>query len=393
MPTAEHNPKPAPLFPVDTIVLYFLMMTYAVSTTIIGSILLQLLDEFGLPVARGGIFFSVLNTGCFFGILSSGILIDRFRPARLNLYTYVVFSLLLLTVPFTRGLTAYLATVLAIGMVSKLLDASINACIAAKHTVNKGFYMNLLHGSFGIGSFCGPLLGSYMLERGLSWRAPYLILGAFCLVMGGAYWLFSRRDNGGDKAVAAAPAPFRSVVKPDVILLLFILILYCGHQIGMNNWVPAYLKERFGTADMLSGFGLSMFWLGLIVCRVSCSFLTTRYSERRLLQVGMALGAGFLIVCVLVDSEGAAFVGSTAAGLFTGATIPMVLTLGYSWHPEARGTVTMLCFVAITVGGVIFPWLMGVVGEAWGLNRAMLLNGSLLAAAFVLCLAIPARER
>ncbi|MCD8350905.1 MAG: MFS transporter, partial [Planctomycetaceae bacterium] len=343
MPTAETKPESTPLFPLDTIVLYFLMMTYAVSTTIIGSILLQLLDEFGLPVARGGIFFSVLNTGCFFGILTSGILIDRYRPARLNLVTYVVFSLLLLVVPFTRGLTPYLVTVLAIGMVSKLLDASINACIAAKHTVNKGFYMNLLHGSFGIGSFCGPLLGSYMLERGFSWRMPYLLLGIFCLAMGGAYWIFSRRDNGGDRVAAVTPAPFRSVLKPDVILLLFILILYCGHQIGMNNWVPAYLQERFGTADMLSGFGLSMFWLGLIVSRVSCSFLTTRYSERWLLRVGMALGSSLLLACVLLDSEWAAFVGATAAGLFTGATIPMVLTLGYSWHPDARGTVTMLC--------------------------------------------------
>ncbi|MCD8139527.1 MAG: MFS transporter [Planctomycetaceae bacterium] len=392
MPNAEPARKSAPLFPVDTIVLYFLMMTYAVSTTIIGSILLQLLDEFGLPVARGGIFYSVLNTGCFFGILASGVLIDRYRPARLNLVTYVGFSLLLLVVTLTRGLTAYLATVLVIGMVSKLMDASINACIAAKHTVNKGFYMNLLHGSFGIGSFCGPLLGSSMLEHGYSWRAPYLLLGIFCLAIGGAYWLFSRRDTVGGRVAAAPPAPFRSVLKPDVILLVVILILYCGHQMGMNNWVPAYLQERFGTADMLSGFGLSMFWLGLIVSRVGCSFLTTRYPERQLLQAGMALGAVFLIACVLLDSEWAAFAGSTAAGLFTGATIPMVLTLGYSWHPDARGTMTMLCFAAITVGGVIFPWLMGVVGEAWGLNRAMLLNGGLLAVAFFLTLALPARE-
>lgn len=377
--------------PVDTLVLYLLMMTYGVSTTLIGTILLQLLGEFGLPMARGGIFYSVLNIGCFIGILSSGILIERFHPTRLNLYTYGMLALLLLCVSATRTLTAYLAVSLVLGMMSKLLDASVNACIAQKHTANPGFYMNLLHASFGTGSFFGPLLAGFLLEKGFSWRSPYLMLGCFCLLVGAAYYALSRREsaNTAETARAAAPAAYRTLLTPRVLVLLAIIFLYCGHQMGMNNWVPAYLQERFGTETAASGFGLSVFWAGLIVCRLGCSLLTRRYPERRLLQIGMALGSGLLLLGVLLGSEWAAFAGSAAAGLLTGATIPMVLTLVYGWHPESRGKITMLFFTAISMGGVFFPWLMGLVGGAFGLDKAMLLNGGLLAAAFVLCLGIP----
>lgn len=385
---------PHALIPADTLVLYVLMLTYAVSTTLIGTILLQLLDEFGLPMTRGGIFYSVLNTGCFIGILSSGFLIERFHPARLNLYTYGPLALLLLTVAATRTLAAYLIVSLVLGMVSKLFDASVNARIAQKHTVNAGFYMNLLHGSFGIGSFFGPLLAGYLLEKGFSWRSPYLMLGCLCLLISAVYWALSRRDAADEAGVAkvAASAPYGTLLTPRVLLLLAIIFLYCGHQMGMNNWVPAYLQECFGTETAASGFGLSVFWAGLIASRLACSVLTRIYPERRLLQIGMALGAGLLLLGVVLGREWTGFAGSAAAGIFTGATIPMVLTLAYSWHPESRGKITMLCFTAVSLGGVFFPWLMGVVGGAFGLQRAMLLNGGLLAAAFVLCLGIPQTE-
>lgn len=372
-------------------VLYTLMLAYGVSTTFIGTVLVRLIDEFAIPVADGGIFYAVLNIGCFAGILVSGTLIERFRLRGLMTATYAAFACLMIGVSLTSTLAAYLALIWVIGVSSKLFDATVNATVARDYARNKGFYMNLLHCSYGVGSFLGPLVAGAFVEKGFSWRSPYLALGVLCLLLLAGYLLLFRRSPEPPPAASGGtrPAPFREVLNPGVAGLCALLVFYCGHQIGMNNWLPTYLATEFGTDTVAAGFGLSVFWLGLIVSRFSASFLTRRFHEKTLLIVGFAFGAAFLSAGVWADSEFAAFVAAGAAGFFTGATIPMALTLAYTWHPEAQGKVTMLLFIAITVGGTVFPWVMGPLGEYAGLKAAMYLNAGLLLIGFALALCIP----
>ena len=141
-----------------TVMLYVLMFIYAVFTTMTGTQLLVLVREFGLDLAQGGIFAVVVNTGCTVGILLSACFIDRFDSRHLVLVSYFLMGILLITIRFFISYYSFLILLLLIGISMKFLDASINAAISRLNTVNSGFYMNLLHCSFGIGAFAGPVL-------------------------------------------------------------------------------------------------------------------------------------------------------------------------------------------------------------------------------------------
>lgn len=48
----------------------------------------------------------------------------------------------------------------------------------------------------------------------------------------------------------------------------------------------------------------------------------------------------------------------------------MLLSLGTSRHPGIPGAVTGVLFAAMSLGGMIFPFLMGVLGHRFGIEGA-----------------------
>ena len=189
------------------------------------------------------------------------------------------------------------------------------------------------------------------------------------------------------------PEPLRALFTRRMVCAALMLLFYSGHQAGLYNWLPAYLSKSLGLDDMAAGFGVSAFWVGLIVGRFGGSFLTRLVSERTLLPYGNALGGLLLLAGAISGNVAMVFIGAFGAGLFAGAAAPMMLTLAYSWHPQSQGRVTTVLFLAIAVGGVFVPWFMGVI-EGWsGLDAAMIFNAAALVLTAVIVLPIPKQAR
>ncbi len=365
----------------ETIAMYLLMFAYAIFTTIIGAILLNLLSDFPMPLTEGGFFNAVLNGGCFVGILLSGMVIDRYGKRIQIVAAFSLFTIFLFAVYFTSSLQAYVVSIFFAGLAVKIMDALLNATIVELHTRNRGFYMNLLHCCFGIGSFVGPILAGFVVESNHSWRLAYLILAIVCCILLGIYLANIRGRVHLKKSVSSrrrVAAGFRHVLSWKIFLLWLVLFFYCGHQVGINNWLPTYMSETLGLDMLAAGSSVSMFWIGLILGRFTCSFLTKRMPERTLTLLGAGLGGLALLAGIVTGGEIILFFSALAAGFFSGATVPMVLTIAYGWYPGAQGKVSMILYLAITIGAVVFPWLMGLVQHVVGLKIAMMSNAFML---------------
>ena len=365
---------------VETVCLYGILLTLGVSTTIFGTVLTLLIGEFGLALKDGGVFTVMQNIGCFGGVLLSGAVLDRFSKRGVIVAVFSLYILALFAIPQTKELAPLLAVIFLSGVSMKLLDASLNTAVSEMHPENKGFFLSLLHCSYGVGSFTGPVLAGALLGPERGWRLSFTVLGCVCLILLVAYAVIIRNAPQPQHAVAAVArkVPLLSLVNRDMLVLCLVIVFYCGHQIGINTWLPAYMNEVVGVEVSAAGFGVSIFWLGLILSRLACSFLTRKYDEKLLLLLGCSLAALCLLSGIAVGSEVSVRLGVAGAGLFSGAAIPLVLTLGYSANSHAQGKVSMLLFIAITIGGVVFPWIMGMVGGAYGLTAAMWLDGLLL---------------
>lgn len=359
-----------------TVMLYIIMYLYAVFTTLTGTQLLILMDEFQLRLEAGGIFSVVVNGGCIFGILISAFFLESYDKRFLVLVSYFVFSILLVLIKFTSAYLSFLLLLLGAGLSMKFLDASINAAVSNLHPEKKGFYMNLLHCSFGIGAFTGPIVNTLLMNLGMGWREVYLTLGIACLITGFLYMaiIYKCKINKTVKTVNKNRISVKMILNPKVFCLMAILLFYCGHQAGINSWIPSYMQETLHMPAIVANMSLSAFWIGLICGRLISAVLTNYMAPEKILSRGILLGAIFLLGGIVSKSVVLTFVGVTGAGIFAGATIPLVLTIGYGWFPEHLGVINTVLFLCIAGGATIFPGVMGYCSKFGGLYTALIVD-------------------
>lgn len=358
------------------ILIYGLFFTYAVGTSILGTFMVDFLNDFGMDVSGGGIFTVLYNTGCLAGVIVSAFVLKYFQNRTWIFITYAVFALGMLAVSWADTLTVFLILLLLIGIATKFLDLTVNTEIAAYHDEQKGFYINLLHGCFGAGSFAGPLLAAKLLTVLPRWQMIYGYIGAVSVALL-VLFLFKGKAPVRTAAIGAQNQNcmnFGILKKPVIIYLLLAMFFYCGHQGGISTWVPLYLQYQYDAGTFTASMGSSLFWVCLVIGRLVCARLTIRFMEEHILTVGLALAIVLHLAGVLIPVMAFAMIGYAAAGLFAGAAIPLILTIGYKECADCQSTVSVVFFVSISMGHTVFPWVMGLICGTFGLTWGMASN-------------------
>ena len=218
------------------------------------------------------------------------------------------------------------------------------------------------------------------MERGIRWQMIFGLIGMAAAALTLILLLYLKKGNPPDtRANQAEKNSLLPLLRQRRIrLLMLVLFFYCGHQCGISNCIPLFLSTEFSVDTVLSGLGVSAFCLGLIVSRFLCSWLTMKFHVCRIMLTGIVAAAALYLLGIIATNLPMTFVGLGAAGLFAGATIPLCITLGYEEKTNTQSATSMLLFLSISTGQ-LFPWVMGLVGNAGGLRAAMLLNVACLA--------------
>lgn len=352
------------------------MFVYAIFTTMVGTQLLILLEEFDVSLSSGGIFSVLVNSGCMVGILASALFLDKYDPRKLVTITYLSFGIFLLVIKGANTYLVFLCILFCLGACMKFLDAAINACITKINRENSGFYMNLLHGCFGVGAFVGPVFTTCLIGQGVAWRNTYAILGVVVLATLAIYIGINNRNEITLPVAKCVDGRTMREVVADVRILCLMLILffYCGHQMGINNWFSTYLQTDMGVSLEIANLSSSLFWIGLILGRFGSAILTKRVKELSILKYETVIASTLLLGGVLSQQIILTVIGVIASGLFAGSVIPLVLTIGYARYPDAMGKVSTAMFLCIAGGAVVVPWIMGMVSSDGGLYISMIVD-------------------
>lgn len=363
--------------------LYMLFFTYALTTSVVGTFMVSWLTDFGIGISAGGIFTVFQYAGSMAGVFLTGFILARYTKKALCLATFGFLAVLLLMMSKVSCLGIFLVLLFLLGMTSKALDMIVNTTISVQHEENKGAYMNMLHACFGAGSVLGPLLAASMLKIIFDWHTIYGWFGVFsialCLVF---YFFYSDAKEKTEEGREKRGIDFTIIKTPGMPALMIALFCYCGHQCGINTWVPLFLQYRFGVDTFAGSVGTSVFWTSLVIGRFACARLALSVKEEKLLSGGLFLAAIIHLAGVLVPSIAASMIGYAAAGLFAGAAIPLILTLGYKDCPDGQNSVSVILFLCLSLGQAFFPWIMGIICDAAGLVWGMLSNAACLLGAY-----------
>jgi fucose permease len=353
--------------------LYLMMVMYAVSVTMIGPTMPLILSEYGIGMARGGLLTTLQSIGGILAVLGAGVAADAMRKSRIILVAYLVYGIASFAVGYVGGFVSLLFVFFAIGAGTRVTDTMLNAYTADIHHLRRGLFLNLLHTCFGIGAFLGPIYARFLFSRGVEWQAVYSYLGVGCSLV--AVGLLFLSPRGVEHGPARSPGrrsgttPFRD--GPFLYLACLVMVLYVAHQSTVVVWMPMYLERVLLVDPTLAGLALSFFWLGIILGRVTCSYLTLRFPAMTILFAGSLIGGIFLAAGLLLHAPILLIVFLGITGLATGATIPLLVTIACDRFPNHTGSVSAAIFLSSSVSIMLFPFLTGFLSERIGFDRAI----------------------
>ncbi len=348
-------------------VIYLGYFVIGIVSFIISPTLPLIIKDFGISTAIAGSIFTAASLGGFIGALGGGVLSDLFGRKFLVilgcLFQIIGFGLIALSRSWALILILFFLTSLGRGF----LSISFNTIISDINPDRRGAALNTLHGIYGIGNLLGPMLAGVVLSLNYDWRVIYYGAAAIWLVflvinMPIKYPSVSMAEDGiKDKR---SKRPFSELVSTNSILpmLFMVSFIYNGVATGLIGWINTYLDGM--DFHVLLGAGMvSVFYLGLTLGRFICRSLSEQmgYSKTILL---CALGSLAFYPFAIYNTKSIFItIGIFLSGLFLSGLHPTALAYANSQFPVMSGTVTSLLSIAMSLGSMSLPWLIGLVAD------------------------------
>ncbi len=165
----------------------------------------------------------------------------------------------------------------------------------------------------------------------------------------------------------AKEAPVRAAFRPVYLAAVFAVLLGCGAEAAMNQWIGAYAAQVCGADAALLGSVLFCLLLG------GGGAVFSRLQRRG--------GASAAASAVAALCGGAAYLGAAACplpalslvcalacGFFVGVLSPGAMTAASGALPYTGGWMLASLALAQDVGGAAFPLLAGAVSDAAGMR-------------------------
>jgi fucose permease len=354
------------------------MFEHGLILLMVGSIVPEIKETFGIGESATGLLLSVGSLGFVVGPLVAGSVIDRVGVRFVLLAGFVIelAALLLFGTAQLFFVAAMANLVMHFG--SAFIETSANVLPTLSVSRRSAHsLMNLVHMFFSIGAFVGPfLIGLYVGATGL-WR-PLMFLA---LIPAGVLllWTMAVRFPAMRPQATHPLRHMGSVLKLRYVILGAVaLFAYVGAEIGISSWVVYYLQEELALTPVVAKSGLSMLWIFIFVGRYLNSILGNRYSSRFLVTVSGFGGALGIVGFLLAGSLWSAYLLLAWIGLCMSGVFPNVMAELNNRDPSKTGTVTAVMATGAAIGAALFQWLIGLIAETLSLAVAFVLPAVLM---------------
>ncbi len=345
---------------------WFTFFVFGVALVLPGASQPALAAELGLGLAASGALASCLSLGLGFGVVASGPLVDRLPRRPFFCAAAIVAALSVIGVPALGGVIAVFVALVALGVGAGGFETVMNTIIPERDPERAASRLAVAHSA----ATAGAALGAMGLAVGIDavgWRGAWIGVGfaAFAVAIAGATHPMPQPRRARVASVAD------SALWPGLLPYAIASAAYVGMESALTVFLPPFVAAAGGNAQE-GAVSISALWAGLFVSRIGFA-LWRGAPERRVLGAG-TLGAVSLLVIAPVAGSVAA-VWAAAVGLLLGPVFPILVARTSTRFSHARGTATGWVVGAGSLGGVVFPWGAGLIGEASDVSWAIVAVG------------------
>lgn len=362
------------------------MTLFGITLTTLGSILPEIIPRYGISKTDAGALFTVLNLGILAGSLIFGPIVDRYGYKKLLVACTFLLLIGIEGVAFSPTFKLFTFFVFFFGLGGGALNGATNALVSDISHEGRSAGLALLGVFFGIGAFGVPLILGALLDY-FTYTQIIASLGVIVVI---AIFLFLYLQFPEPKHPHSFPIKeaLKLVKHPTLLLLAFILFFQSGMEITTGGWTAAYFHEVLQLDSSTAVLLLSFFWIGMMLSRIALSRLLLNHSPAKILMI--SVGVAFLGSITLLYTENTmlATAGVFIIGAGLAAGFPVMLGYIGDLYPDMSGTAFSIAFTIALLGGMLLPYLAGLIGDLYGLQFSFYIIPAALIALFILFLVV-----
>jgi len=378
-----------------TISLYLLFFCYALSATSTGPLIPDIMAEYGISFSQGGLISMLIGLGGVLGIITGGLVADRFRKPVLIHGAVYAYSVSMLAIYFAPSYIWLLAMFFFMGFCTRMLDTTCNGYLSDIHEHRRSLYMSLMHASYALGAVTGPVLTSTVLSSGYDRQRVFLVMGILCTAASVFYTI--AQGYAKNRLLPQTPSSdtkkFFWIRDKQFYILCAMAFVYCGFTAALAAWMPTFMQKELATDTMLSGLPVSLLWVGILCGRLVYPAILSRFSAKRVFLAGSVLTFMIFALSVIVNSPVFYVIAFFFPGFLFGNIVPFSIVLGCSWHRGHSGVVSSYIILSATLGFLVIPPVLGYVSDAIGLYGMIISSTVMPAALLVLSAMIPGEAK
>lgn len=346
------------------------MASFGIVLTTLGASLPAVMSRFGIDKADAGALLSLLSFGVLAGSLVFGPIVDRRGHKTLLLVAFATIIIGLEATAFAPSVDFLRGAVLLIGFSGGLVNGAVNALTADVSAEQRAATLTFVGAFFGVGAAGVPLVLATLSDA----FSHATILAAIAPVIMVPLVLTALATFPPSKQPHGFPvADVRRLLRDPVLLLMgLILFLQSGVETTVGGWITTFFSEALSVGADRAPLYLSVFWLGLMLARLTLGIVLRHTSAVRVVLASIAISLASALLLVSSQSVTTAAVAVFLLGCGFAATFPVVFGFVGDRYAQLSGTALSLVMGMALVGGMLLPYVAGVLGGARGMRVSLL---------------------
>jgi fucose permease len=347
------------------------LLAFGIVLTTLGAVLPTIIERFGIDKAQAGALFLLMTFGILAGSLVFGPLVDRYGYKGILLAATVLIFFGLQGIAFAPSLGLLRIAIAVIGFGGGIINGGTNALVADISSGERGAKLNLLGVFFGVGAVGVPFVLATLTGR-FSQSVLIAMVGALVVI---PLAVIAMTQFPAPKQPQGFPIAAAGGLLKDPLLLLMgvMLFLESGIEISVGGWTSTFVKEELAVGAENALVILSLYWLGMMLARIALGQILRHVSHVTVLYVCLAIALGGSALLLPARSVAVAAAGVFLLGVGFAAMFPTVLGFIGDRYATLSGTAFSLAIATALVGGMLLPFVTGVLGGQYGMRGSFVI--------------------
>jgi FHS family L-fucose permease-like MFS transporter len=356
---------------VSVILLTFFVISFI--SNIIGPIIPDLIRTFHLSLTLVSLLPFAFFIAYGFTSIPAGILLETFHEKKVMLAAFGLATLGSLLIVLSPHYLTALLSLFMIGSGMAMLQVVINPLLRTaggeENYANYSVWAQLI---FGFASFLSPLVYQFFIGIHLPWLSLYILfIGISVIMMLITLSTHFPQVKLSDEEKPGAIAIHLELFKNKQVILYFIAMLcYVGSEQGIATWISQFLQTYHGLNPQTDGANTIAYYWGLMTAGGVLGIVLLKLLDSRIILVAFTFLAMIALAFGLYGNAAMALITFPLVGFFASVMYPIIFSLALNSVTEHHGSFAGIIVTGI-VGGAIFPFIVGGIGDIFGLKTGM----------------------